>query len=154
LSPFLSPRRPIIATSYSGERSAWYRARFQCCTITLRAIASGVDPAMQWRVAVDGEPCPFLIFGHLVGGEREFECDSHIKVDTQSKRFSLQPGPDSLWGQRYPGAVYHLVTSTPEALDAIGADELLYADEQTRNGPIWRCAHGRCASFVSLSPDQ
>jgi 1,2-beta-oligoglucan phosphorylase len=102
--------------------------------ITVRAIASGEDPAMQWRVTVEGEPCKFLVFGHLVLGERELDCDGLIEVDTQSKRFSLRPGPDSIWGQRYPNAVYLLVTSTPEAFEAIGGDELLYADRQPRHG--------------------
>ena len=103
-------------------------------TITVRAIASGEEPAMQWRVTVEGEPCRFLVFGHLVLGEREFDCDGLIEVDTQSKRFSLRPGADSLWGQRYPNAVYHVVASTPEAFEAIGGDELLYDDGQPRNG--------------------
>lgn len=103
-------------------------------TIIVRAIASGEDPAMQWRVAVEGDPCRFLVFGHLVLGERELDCDGLIEVDPQSKRFSLRPCPDSLWGQRYPRAVYHLVTSTPEVFEAIGGDELLYADGQPRHG--------------------
>ncbi len=102
--------------------------------ITVRAIASGEEPAMQWRITVEGEPCRFLVFGQLVLGEREFDCDGLIEVDTQSKRFSLRPRPDSIWGQRYPNAVYHLVSSTPHAVEAIGGDELLYADGQPRHG--------------------
>ena len=105
-------------------------------TITVRAIASGEEPAMQWRVTVEGEPCRFLVFGHLVLGERELDGDGLIEVDTQSKRFSLRPGPDSIWGQHYPNAVYHLVTSTPEAFEAIGGDELLYADGQPGHGAV------------------
>ena len=46
----------------------------------------------------------------------------------ERKRFSFRPDPDWLWGQRYPDAVYHLVTSTPDAIEAVGGDELLYAD--------------------------
>src|SRR4029077_4397108 len=103
-------------------------------TITVRAIASGEEPAMHWRVVVAGEPCRFLVFGHLVLGERELDGDGLIEVDTQSKRFSFRPGPDSLWGRRYPNAVYHLVSSTPDAVEAIGGDELLYADGQPRHG--------------------
>jgi 1,2-beta-oligoglucan phosphorylase len=103
-------------------------------TVTVRAIASGEDPAMQWRVTVEGEPCRFLVFGHFVLGERELDWDGLIEVDTQSKRFSLRPGLDSIWGQRYPNAVYHLVTSTAEAVEAIGGDELLYDDGQPRHG--------------------
>ena len=103
-------------------------------TITVRAIASGEEPAMQWRVNVEGESCRFLAFGHLVLGERELDGDGLIEVYTQSKRFSLRPGPDLIWGQRYPNAVYRLVTGTPEAFEAIGGDELLYADGQPRHG--------------------
>ena len=44
------------------------------------------------------------------------------------------PIPNSLWGKRHPEAVYHLVTATPEAVQAIGGDELLYADGQARGG--------------------
>ncbi len=103
-------------------------------TITVRAVASGEDPAMQWRVTVEGEPCRFLAFGHLVLGERELDSGGLIEIDAKPRCFSLRPGPDSLWGQRYPNAVYHLVTSTPEAFEAIGGDELLYDDGQPRHG--------------------
>jgi cellobiose phosphorylase len=103
-------------------------------TITVRAIASGEDPAMQWRVTVEGEPCRFIVFGHLVLGERELNCDGLIEVKPDSKRFTFRPDPNWLWGQRHPNAVYHLVTSTPEAFEAIGGDELLYADGQPRHG--------------------
>jgi 1,2-beta-oligoglucan phosphorylase len=108
--------------------------RFPGRTVTVHAIASGEDPAMQWRVAVDGEACRFLVFGHLVLGERELDTESLIDVDTHAKRFSLRPDPKSIWGQHYPNTVYHLVTSTPDAVEAIGGDELLYSDGQPRHG--------------------
>ncbi len=41
-------------------------------TITVSATVSGDEPAMQWRVTVEGEKCRFLVFGHLVLGEQEF----------------------------------------------------------------------------------
>ena len=108
--------------------------RFGMRTIAVRAIVSGEDQAMQWRVAVDGEPCKFLVFGHLVLGERELENQSWIEVEPNSKRFLFWPDPNSIWGQHYPFAVYHLVTSTPDAIEAIGGDELLYDDGQSRGG--------------------
>lgn len=103
-------------------------------TVTVRALASGDDPAMQWRIAVAGEPCRFLAFGHLVLGERELDHAGQIEIDAGRKRSTLCPDPASLWGERYPDAVYHLVTSTPDAVEAIGGDELLYADAQPRGG--------------------
>ena len=102
--------------------------------VTISAIASGDDPAMQWRIAVEGEACRFLIFGHLTLGERELDHASRIEIDAERKSFSFRPDPDWLWGQRYPHAVYHLVSSTPDAIDAIGGDELLYTDGIFRGG--------------------
>lgn len=116
-------------------------------TIIVRAIASGEEPAMQWRMTAEGAPCRFLIFGHLAGGERELESDSVVEADTQTKRFSLRPGPNSFWGQRYPHAVYHLVTSAPEAIDAIGDDELLYSDGLSRNGAYLALRTGAVREF-------
>ena len=103
-------------------------------TVTVRAVASGDDPAMQWRVAVEGAPCRFLVFGGLVLGEREFDHAGRVEIDAGKRRIAFRPDPASLWGQRYPDAVYHLVTSTPDAIEAIGGDELLYADGQPRSG--------------------
>jgi cellobiose phosphorylase len=103
-------------------------------TITVHAVASGDDPAMQWRIAVEGTPCRFLVFGHLVLGERELEHTGRIEIDARRKRFAFGPDPDWLWGQRYPNAVYFLVTSTPDAIEAIGSDELLYVEGEIRGG--------------------
>lgn len=103
-------------------------------TITVHAIASGDDPAMQWRVTVEGETCRFLVFGHLVLGERELAHAGRVEIDGKGKRFGFRPDPEFLWGQRYPRSVYHLVTSTPEAVEAMGGDELLYEDAVPRGG--------------------
>ncbi len=108
--------------------------RLEGCTVTVRAVASGDDPAMQWRIAVEGAPCRFLVFGHLVLGERELDHAGRVAIDADNRRIAFRPDPASLWGQRYPDAVYHLVTGTPEAIEAIGGDELLYADGQPRSG--------------------
>src|SRR3954451_25375999 len=90
---------------------------------------------MQWRVMVEGEPCRFLVLGHLVLGERELDHRGRVEVDAARKRFTFRPDPAFLWGQRYPEAVYHLVTGTPGVVDAVGGDELLYADGRPRGGP-------------------
>ncbi len=102
--------------------------------IEIFVILSGEDSAVQWRIEVDGEPCQFLIFGHLALGEREFASAARVEIDSTRKRFTFSPDPKDIWGQHYPHAVYHLVTSTPDEIDAIGADELLYADGHRRTG--------------------
>lgn len=103
-------------------------------TIAVHAVAAGDDPAMQWVVSVEGEPCRFLIFGHLVLGERELNHAGRIEIDGDRKRFTFRPDPDWLWGKRYPDATYHLVTSTPDAVAALGGDELLDGDGKSRGG--------------------
>jgi 1,2-beta-oligoglucan phosphorylase len=103
-------------------------------TIKVSATASGDEPAMQWRVSVEGEKCRFLVFGHLVLGEQEFAHAARIEIDPKRKRFAFRPDPNDRWSQQYPEAVYHLVTSAPRRIEAIGGDELLYADGTRRSG--------------------
>jgi cellobiose phosphorylase len=96
--------------------------------ITVRAIASGDDPAMQWRISIDGAPCRLLVYGNLVLGERDFEHAGRVVADSSNRRFMFRPDLESLWGKQYPDSTYHLVTSTPDAVEKIGGDELLYAN--------------------------
>jgi cellobiose phosphorylase len=103
-------------------------------TVTISATVSGDEPAMQWRVAVEGPRCRFLIFGHLVLGEQEFGPAGRVEIDSKRKRFTFRPDLNDRWGQQYPDAVYRLVTSTPGRVEAIGGDELLYADGRRRSG--------------------
>ena len=103
-------------------------------TVVVRAVASGDDPAIQSRVTVEGAPCRFLVFGGLVLGERELDHAGRVEVDAERCRVTFRPDPGWLWGQRYPDAVYHLVTVTPQAVEAIGGDELLYPDGRPRGG--------------------
>ena len=103
-------------------------------TITVSSLVSSDEPAIQWRVAVDGEPRRLVIFGHLVLGEQEFAHAGRVEVDRSKKQFTFRPDADGVWSDRYPQAVYHLVTSTPDSICAVGADELLYADGKRRGG--------------------
>ena len=111
----LSPRR--TARSPSRPRP---RATIRRC--------SGGSPSMA-------APCRFLVFGHLVLGERELEQSRPVSRSMHAPSASPSaPIPDWLWGKRYPDAVYHLVTSTPDAIEAVGGDELLYADGSRASG--------------------
>jgi cellobiose phosphorylase len=103
-------------------------------TITISAVVSGDEPVVQWRATVDGAPCRFLVFGHLVLGEQEFAHAARLEIDGADKRFSFRPEPGGMWSQRYPQAVYHLVTSTPESIEALGSDGLLYGEPTERTG--------------------
>jgi 1,2-beta-oligoglucan phosphorylase len=120
---------------HSAKRVGRWIYRLEGRTITVGALAAGDDPAMQWRIAVEGKPCRFLVFGQVVLGERELDHAGRIEIDAAAGRFTFRPDPSSLWGQRHPDAVYHLVISTPDAIETIGGDESLYADGKPRGGP-------------------
>ena len=107
-------------------------------TITVHAVAAGDEPAIQWQITVEGEPCRFLVFGHLVLGERELDHVGRIEIDAAGNEITFRPDPASLCGQRYPHAVYHLVVSTPDTVEKIGGDELLYTDGRA----AWRRLRG------------
>jgi len=103
-------------------------------TLTITAAVAGEEPAVQWRAAIEGLPCRFLIVGQIVMGEQEFAHAARLEIDEHYKRFTFRPEPGGMWSERYPAAVYHLVTSTPECIEAIGSDELLYASAARRAG--------------------
>jgi cellobiose phosphorylase len=116
--------------------------------ITVSAAVSGDEPAVQWRVAVEGKKCRFLVFGHLVLGEQEFAHAGRMEIDARRKQFAFRPDPDFLWGKQYPHAVYHLVTSTRRQVEAVGGDELLYADGKRRSGAYAAIRTRRTSEFA------
>jgi cellobiose phosphorylase len=103
-------------------------------TINVTARVSSAAPALQWRVEAEGGKCRFLVFGHLALGEHEYASRGRVEIDQANRRFVFRFDPDSLWGKRYPRASYRLVTSTPNAVEAIGGDELIYLDGARRGG--------------------
>jgi cellobiose phosphorylase len=108
--------------------------RLENRTIIVSARVSSREPALQWRIAVEGGKCRFLVFGHLVLGEHDYASRGRVEIDAHNRQFVFRPDLDSLWGQRYPRASYRLVTSTPKEVEAIGGDELLYLDGKRRGG--------------------
>src|SRR5947208_4691318 len=64
--------------------------------VTVRAIASGDDPAMQWRISIDGAPCRLLLYVHLVLGERDLEHEQREAAVLSNCRFTFLPDPASL----------------------------------------------------------
>jgi cellobiose phosphorylase len=119
-------------------------------TITVTATADGDAPAMLWRILVEGPPARFLVVGHVVLGEREFESSGTIEIDGAAKRMLLKPDRESLWGRTCKDAAYHLVTATPDQWEAIGGDELIDADGAARAGPYiaWRSRPTSGLSFA------
>ncbi|MCW2305849.1 GH36-type glycosyl hydrolase domain-containing protein [Rhodobium gokarnense] len=104
-------------------------------TITVSMTVGG-DAAAQLRVVADSGPCRFLVTGHLVLGERELDGGGRIEIDGATKRATFRPAENRLWDERYPEAVFHLVTSTPDEIEAIGCDGLLFEDSRNPTGDV------------------
>ena len=66
----------------------------------------------------------------------KLDCAGLIEAEPNSKRFTFWPGPNWLSGQHVSQTrgLSFFVTSTPDAFEAIGGDELLYDDGQPRAG--------------------
>ena len=82
----------------SADRPVGVRDGIERLPMDLRACRSrdhrardrgGRRSAMQWRITVDGAACRFLVFGHLVLGEREFEHAGSRRVDAAGTALHL-----------------------------------------------------------------
>ncbi len=60
--------------------------------VTVSATVSGDEPAMQWRVTVEGARCRFLVFGHLVLGEQEFAHAGCVEIELEATALHFQAG--------------------------------------------------------------
>ncbi|KAB0678560.1 cellobiose phosphorylase [Aureimonas leprariae] len=103
-------------------------------TVTVSAVVSDDEPALQWRVAVQGAACRVIVLGRLVLGSREFAQGGRVAVDRPAERFTFRPDPEDLWGRTCPEASYHLVVADRTCVEALGGDELLYPDGVRRSG--------------------
>ena len=115
-------------------------------TVTVRALAAGDDPAMQWRVAVEGEPCRFLVFGHLVLGERELDHAGRVEIDAAGRRFAFRPDPGSLGVSaiRMPSTIWSSARLMPSRRSA--ATSCCMPTASRAAVPTWRSGRGRRAS--------
>ena len=67
-------------------------------TVTVSATVCGEEPAMQWRVTVEGPRCRFLVFGHLVLGEQEFGPAGRIEIELETKTLHFPAGSRMIAG--------------------------------------------------------
>lgn len=100
--------------------------RFEDAEISIRAIVSADDTAIQWSIETSGPPLRFLVCGQLVMGEHEFRHPARVEFDLDEKRVTLRPDLDGLWGRHYPQTVLHFITSTRELIDSIGTGAILF----------------------------
>jgi cellobiose phosphorylase len=101
------------------------------------------DTAMAWQITASGKPCRFVVLGHAVMGEHDFRHPAIVDVDDKKTRISFRPNPDWIWGEHYPKAVHHLVTATPEAVEALGSGALLFDGDAPRSADAFAAIRTR-----------
>jgi cellobiose phosphorylase len=120
-----------------GLSDCGWHYQFDDGAISVHAVASAEDTAIEWHVIASGAPCRFMLLGHVVMGEHDFRHGGEIGIDDAAKRMTFRPSPDWLWGQTYPRAVHHLVSSTPDSIEAIGSGSLLFDADAPRDADAY-----------------
>jgi len=119
--------------------------------IAVHALVSASGAAMHWRVDASGKPCQFIVLGHAVMGEHEFRHAGAMEIDEAARRISFRPDAGWIWGQHYPRAVHHLVTSTPDAVEAIGTGALLFEGDAPRAADAYAAIRTRPTNSLAFA---
>lgn len=110
-----------------------YATRARTIEVTA-AVSPDEGARASFAVTVDGAPCRFLLYGQLVLGEHELAHHGRVAIEPGKGRFVMRPAEDSAWAGQYPHARLHLEIATPECIDALGGDELLFDVPVPRTG--------------------
>jgi 1,2-beta-oligoglucan phosphorylase len=119
--------------------------------IAVHALVPAEDAAMQWDIAVSGKACRFTVLAHAIMGEHEFRHPGAMEVDEAARRISFRPEAGWIWAETYPRAVHHLVTSTPDAVEAVGSGALLFEADAPRGADAWAAIRTRPANRFSFA---
>jgi cellobiose phosphorylase len=93
--------------------------------LTVTCTASDEDPAFTYEIAAENHGFEFLISGEIAAGPQEYDTSPRLSLDPGSMRITVRPDARSALAAKCPEIVFHAVSSTPNAIDAIGGDELI-----------------------------
>jgi cellobiose phosphorylase len=93
--------------------------------LTVTCQASDEDAAFSFFVHSDKHPVELLVCGEISAGPHEYDSSPSMSIDSKRARITILPDHRSLLAERQPAIAFHAVTSTPEAIDRIGGDELI-----------------------------
>ncbi len=109
-----------------GCRWIYHDARY---TIAVHLGTSLDGPASRLDVQVlRGGAVQLVITHDIVLGTNEFDDPGEVTIDRDAARVSLRPAPDGFLAQHYPDASFWISTPDVGLVEAIGRDELLFAD--------------------------
>jgi cellobiose phosphorylase len=96
--------------------------------LTVSCIAADEDAAFTYRISAKKQLVELLICGEIAAGPHEYDSSPRLSVDSRTMRITIRPDSRSMLAAKYPDIVFHAVTSTPDAIEAIGGDELIAAN--------------------------
>ena len=116
-----------------GPNTARWIYRDDRRTITIRVATSLEEPVCRLRIDVErGGRLEVLVSHSIVLGTNEYDPAGQVTIDAANARVELRPAPTSLVGERYPETTFYIVSPDADQVEAIGGDELLYADGASR----------------------
>ncbi|WP_428388282.1 GH36-type glycosyl hydrolase domain-containing protein [Mucisphaera sp.] len=118
-------------------------------TIWITIEASSAAPHLDLSVHVDGEPIRLMLMGRVLIGDAEPRSSGAIAFDPANGTVTLRPAEDSAWINHQPNAQLTMTAEGPESLEAIGGDELLFADGRSRGYP-WMVMRSQAVNTFGL----
>jgi cellobiose phosphorylase len=104
---------------------------------TVSCIAAADEPAITFEVDSQAQPIELLISGEIAAGPSEYDSRPCLDIDERMRRITVRPDPASLLGSKLPGMLFHVVTSTPGTVDAIGGGEVLGDATESQHLPCF-----------------
>jgi 1,2-beta-oligoglucan phosphorylase len=113
-----------------------------------RASVSSHELLLEIEV-VDGAPCRFLVSSHVALGGDDGADAVPLRAARDERGVALGAPPDSDVGRRFPYGCFRIDPVRGTAIEALGGDELLFADGRSRNQPflVLVTAASRSAGF-------
>ncbi len=100
-----------------------------------RAAISSHELALEIEV-VDGAPCRFLVSSHVALGGDDGADAVPLRAVRDARGIALGAPLDSDVGRRFPFGCFRLDPALGTAIEALGGDELLFADGRGRGQPF------------------
>ncbi|MEX1172930.1 MAG: cellobiose phosphorylase [Chloroflexota bacterium] len=102
-------------------------------TIVVRLTAALDQPTCRLDVVVErGGPVQLVITEDIVLGADDGNAPGTVTMNRNAGLVTLRPAVDGTFARHYPDATFWISTPDPGLVDAIGRDELLFADGAAR----------------------
>lgn len=124
---------PSAMSMTRGSANWIYRVDKRTLRIRCEAVSTGA--AMGFSVDCEGDPVRLMLVSDVLMGTVEYEHEILLDADPASGCLTLRPSPESDFGRHEPDAWFSIGARDPELVEALGGDELLYADGRGRGYP-------------------